>query len=231
MFDLFEEDKNLAQDNYVACPAWSNMERLDAEKETLGFYLTGHPIDPFEQEFQAFIQPIAQLGHLQMKKVLVCGLVSQSKKVVTKRGKQLQIYKLESAQGFVDVVVFSEILESRETPVQIGDIILVEGELGQDDYTGGYRLTASQLLSLEEARGKFARCLRLHLRPNDEKLIPELKTILQAHQGTCVVQIQYANETASGTLNLDKKFAVKPGEELLSFLNNLLEPDNVSLCY
>lgn len=231
LFDLFEEDADSAQDSYMACPSWSNTERLNSEKETLGFYLSGHPVDPYEQEFKAFIQPMAQLGHLQAKKVLICGLVSQSKKVLTKRGKSLIIYKLESAHGFVDVVVFGEILETRETPIQIGDIILVEGELGQDDYTGGYRLTANQLLSLEEARTKFARCLRLHLRPADEKLIPELKTILQAHQGTCVVQIHYANTTASGTLNLDKAFAVRPGEQLLSFLKNILEPERVDLCY
>lgn len=231
LFSLFEEDTESAQDTYIACPAWSNSDRLNAEKETLGFYLTGHPVDPYEQEFKAFIQPMAQLEHLQAKKALICGLVSQSKKVLTKRGKSLVIYKLESAQGTVDVVVFGEILEAREEQVQLGDIILVEGELGQDDYTGGLRVTASQLLSLEEARTKFARCLRLHLRPSDEKLIPELKTILQAHQGTCVVQIQYANTTASGTLNLDKAFCVKPGEQLLSFLKNILEPERVALCY
>ena len=231
LFALFDEEEEQTQETYLTCPTWSNMERLEAEKETLGFYLTGHPVEPYEQEFQTFIQPIAQLGQLQIKKVLICGLVSQSKKVVTKRGKTLLIYKLESAQGLVDVVVFAEILETRTIPIQIGDIILVEGELGQDDYTGGYRVNASQLFSLEEARSKFARCLRLYLRPNDEKLIPELKTLLQAHQGNCVVQIQYANAVASGILTLDKTFAVRPGESLLAFLKNILEPERVSLCY
>ena len=232
--DLFALlDDNVVDDSemYVASPNWSNMQRLNAEKETLGFYLTGHPVDPYEQEFHSFVQPIAQLGHLQLKKVLVCGLVSQSKKILTKRGKSLVIYKVEAANGFVDVVVFSEILDSRTTPIQNGDIIVIEGELGQDDFTGGLKILATQIFTLEEARMKFARCLRLHLSPADEKLIPQLKTILQAHQGQCVVQILYANATVSGMLNLDKAFAVHPGDQLLSFLKDTLEPDRVTLCY
>ncbi|MBP6918781.1 MAG: DNA polymerase III subunit alpha [Legionellaceae bacterium] len=231
--DLFAELEEGPNDTeaYIACVPWSNMQRLTAEKETLGFYVSGHPVDPYEQEFQSFVQPIAQLGRFQAKKVLVCGMVNQSKKILTKRGKSLVIYKVEAAQGFVDVVAFAEILETKTAPIQNGDIILIEGELGQDDFTGGFKIMAAQLFSLEEARMKFARCLRLHLRPEDEKLIPQLKTILQAHQGDCVVQILYANATAKATLNLDKTFAVRPGDQLLSFLKDSLEADRVMLCY
>ena len=230
LFALFDEDLGGA-DTYKACSPWSSMLRLNSEKETLGFYLTGHPVDPYEQEFQAFVQPLAQLPHLHIKKVLICGLVNQSKKILTKRGKSLVIYKMEAAQAQVDVVVFSEVLEALDAPIQNGDIILVDGELGQDDYTGGMRIMATQLFTLESARMKYARCLRLHLKPSDEKLIPQLKTILQAHQGNCVVQICYANAMASATLNLDSAFFVKPGNQLLSFLKEALEPECVTLCY
>lgn len=230
LFALLDEEPYGA-DTYVECSSWSTMQRLTAEKETLGFYLTGHPVDPYEIEFQAFVQPIAQLPHLHIKKALVCGLVSQSKKIVTKRGKSLVIFKVEAAQSQVDVVVFSEILDALPTPIQNGDIILIEGELGQDDYTGGMRIMATQLLSLEDARTKFARCLRLHLKPDDEGLIPQLKSILEAHQGDCVVQICYANATATATLNVDKSFYVRPGDSLLSFLKETLAPERVTLCY
>lgn len=231
--DLFAEleEGPTETETYMTCTPWSNMHRLHAEKETLGFYVSGHPVDPYEQEFSTFVQPIAQLGHVHLKKVLVCGMVNQSKKILTKRGKSLTIYKVEAAHGFVDVVAFAEILETRTSPIQNGDIILIEGELGQDDYTGGFKIMAAQLFSLEEARMKFARCLRLHLRPEDEKWIPQLKAILQAHRGDCVVQILYANATAKAILNLDKAFAVRPGDELLSFLKDSLEADRVMLCY
>jgi DNA polymerase-3 subunit alpha len=231
LFALLDEEGPSDIDTYLACAPWSNTIRLNAEKETLGLYLTGHPVDPYEQEFQAFVQPIAQLAHLQAKKVWICGLISQSKKITTKRGKNLMIFKVEAAQGFVDVVVFSELLEPRVEPMQNGDIVVIEGELGQDDFTGGLKIMASQLLSLEEARMKFARCLCLYLRPEDETLIPQIKTILEAHQGACAVQIRYANATASAILNLNKTFAVRPGDQLLSCLKDTLEPERVLVCY
>ena len=231
LFAVLEEDFADNPSTYTPCAPWATMHRLTAEKETLGFYLTGHPVDPYEQEFQAFVQPLVQLPHLRVKKVLICGLINQSKKIQTKKGKSLVILKLEAAQMQVDVVVFSEVIEAFEHPIQNGEIILVDGELGQDDYTGGVRIMATQLYTLEKARMKFARCLRLHLKPSDEKLIPKLKTILQANQGDCVVQICYANDTASATLNLDSAFFVRPGNQLLDFLKETLEPECVTLCY
>lgn len=230
LFALLEEELPTSNP-YLPCTPWSVMQRLQAEKETLGFYVSGHPVDPYEQEFQAFVQPIAYLPQVHAKKVLICGLVKQSKKILTKKGKSLSILHLEAADASVDVVVFSEVLEACELLIQQGDILLVEGELGQDDYTGGMRVTATQLLSLEKARTKFARCLRLHLKSEDEKHIPHIKTILQAHQGDCVVQICYANPTATAMLNLDSAFFVRPADQLLDFLREMLDAEAVTVCY
>ena len=231
--DLFAnlEEGPAETDSYLKCSPWSNLQRLNAEKETLGCYLTGHPVDPYEQEFKDFVQPIAQLSHFKGKKLLICGMVNQSKKIVTKRGKSLMIYKVEAADGYVDVVVYAEILADKTNPIQNTDIILIEGELSQDDYTGGFKILASHLFSVEEARVKFARCLRLHLRPDDETGIPQLKTMLEAHQGDCMVQILYANTQVQAVLNLDKAFAVRPAEELLSVLKDHLDGERVMLCY
>lgn len=229
LFALLDESSDTHA--YVPCSAWTVKERLDGEKDTLGLYLTGHPIEPYEQEFQAFIQPLAQLARSHLKKVLTCGLITQSKKVLTKRGKSLVIYKIEAAHATVDVVVFSEVLEEMAQPLQNGDIVFVEGELGQDDYTGGLKIMALKLLTLEDARSRFARCLRLKLTHTDEGLIPQIKSILQAHKGDCVVQICYSNSTANAILSLDKAFCVHPGEQLLSLLGQTIAEDCVDLCY
>jgi len=89
LFALFEE--STSSDEYLDCPAWPVKQRLSGEKDTLGLYLTGHPVDPYELEFQAVIQPLAQLSERSKKTVLTCGLIVQTKKIVTKRGKQLVI--------------------------------------------------------------------------------------------------------------------------------------------
>ncbi|MCR9191059.1 MAG: DNA polymerase III subunit alpha [Gammaproteobacteria bacterium] len=229
LFALFEE--STGSDEYLDCPAWPVKQRLSGEKDTLGLYLTGHPVDPYELEFQAVIQPLAQLTEQSKKTVLTCGLIVQVKKIVTKRGKQLVIFKIESGQMVVDVVAFSEVLEEHIEPLITGDIVLVEGELGQDDYTGGLKIMANKLLTLASARCRFARCLRLQLRHTDVDLIPKIKTILDAHKGDCLVQICYANSTVNATLNLGKTFCVQPEEQLLSLLAETLTQDRVDLCY
>ncbi|PJD93612.1 MAG: DNA polymerase III subunit alpha [Legionella sp.] len=229
LFALLDEPTDTH--SYVPCVSWTVKERLEGEKDTLGLYLTGHPIEPYEQEFRAFIQPLAQLAQLHLKKILTCGLITQSKKVVTKRGKSLVIYKIEAAHAAVDVVVFSEVLEDMAEPLQNGDIVFVEGELSQDDYTGGLKIMALKLLTLEDARSRFARCLRLKLTHADEGLIPQIKLILEAHKGDCVVQICYSNSIANATLTLDKAFCVQPGEKLLSLLGQTIAHERVDLCY
>ncbi|HVT62310.1 MAG TPA: DNA polymerase III subunit alpha [Legionellaceae bacterium] len=229
LFALFDEPSEV--DIYIECPLWTIKERLNGEKETLGLYLTGHPIDPYEQEFQRFIQKLSDLANASLKQIITCGLVTQTKKILTKRGKSLLILKLEAAHAAVDVVVFSEVLEDRQSPLQNGDMIFVEGELGQDDYTGGLKIMATKLFDLQEARTRFAKCLRLTLTHQDENLLPQIKSILEAHKGDCQVQICYSNTTVNATLTLGKDFFVQPGDSLLSLLGETLSKERVDFCY
>ena len=230
--DLFALlDETIAVDTYIASPTWSIKQRLTGEKETLGLYLTGHPSDPYELEFKAFIQPINKLSGLTIKKVITCGLVTHIKKIITKRGKKLSIISLSAAHASVDVVVFSEVLDTMPEPCQSGDIVFVEGELGQDDYTGGMKIMAASLYDVEEARSRFARCLRIKLTDADEALLPQIKSILSAHRGACVVQVCYSNQSVSATLSLGKEFCVRPGDTLLAQLSDTIAEHCVDLCY
>ena len=230
--DLFEllDDVALVED-YIQCKAWSTQERLAGEKETLGLYLTGHPSSPYQRELQGFIKPISKLNPSMGKKVIVCGLINTLRHILTKRGKKLTIIGIEDASGNIDVVVFSEVFEPQQAHVATGQMIVIEGELGQDDYTGGLKMTATALYQIEEARTRFAKCLAMTLFVDDEALIPELQTLLQAYQGECVVQIRYANAKAKASINLAAQWCVNPRDELLTKLSDLLDPKRVEICY
>ena len=147
---------------------WSEIERLQAEHETLGLYLTGHPASQYCQELQAFVQPIAQLDPLRMKKVWICGLITTLRRVQTKRGKKLMIIGLEDATAKLDVVVFSEIYESFDLKLQRGHMFVIEGEIARDEYNDGLKMLANQIYSIEAARTRFAKCLILRLTEEHE---------------------------------------------------------------
>ena len=230
--DLFAllEDTTIAED-YVPCKAWITKKRLDGEKETLGLYLTGHPATPYQKELMGYIQPIAKLNPTASKKGIICGLINSIRRILTKRGKKLAIIGMEDASGSLDIVVFSEVFEEQQAHVLVGQMLVVEGELSQDDYTGGVKMTATVLYRLDEARTRFAKCLALTLSSADQSLIPSIQSVLKAHQGECVVQIRYSNTNAKASINLAPQWRVTPSDELLTILMDILDEQRVELCY
>ena len=230
--DLFAFlDDAVVEDDYVNCKAWSTKKRLDGEKETLGLYLTGHPADSYGQELTGFVQPIAKLNPKTSKKALICGLVNSIRRLLTKRGKKLVILGLEDSSGSLDIVVFSEVFEPQQAHVVVGKMLVLEGELSQDDYTGGTKMMATALYRLDEARTRFAKCLALTLSSADHSLVPSIQSVLKAHQGECVVQIRYANANAQAAINLAPHWRVTPSDELLGLLADILDERRVELCY
>ncbi|ETO93509.1 DNA polymerase III subunit alpha [Legionella oakridgensis] len=230
LFGLLEET-DTQEEKYIHCNAWSETLRLEGEKETLGFYLTGHPASAYLQEFKDYTAPIAKLNPAASKKYMVCGLVKSIRRLLTKRGKKIMIIGFEDASANLDVIVFEEVLEAQQLNVQVGQILVVDGEVSQDDYSGGLKMTAAALYPLEEARVRFAKCLLLKLTVNDQQLLPALQSILKAHKGECAIQIQYANEKAQAVLNLDASWRVNPSDEVLKSLADLLDNQRVELRY
>ena len=229
LFSLLDEGES--SEDYVSSHDWTEKKRLDGEKETLGFYLTGHPAHAYSQELMAYTTPISRLNSSMAKKATICGLVSGIRRVMTKRGKKLAIIGIEDATGNLDVVAFSELFEVQQAQIQAGNMLVVEGELSQDDYTGGVKMTASALYQMEEARSRYAKCLALTLTAADHAILPALHSIFSAHQGDCVVQIRYSNNTAKGTINLAAKWRINPSDELIAVLVDLLDKQRVQLCY
>ena len=229
LFSLFDDE--LVVEDYLPAKAWDIKKRLDGEKKTLGLYLTGHPADAYLQELHAFIRPIGQLNPAASKKATVCGLVTSVRRIVTKRGKKLAIIGLEDAQARVDIVTFSEIFDAKQDCAQVGLMLVVDGELGQDDYTGGVKMTATAMYSMEEARTRFAKHLALTLTEGDHAKMPAIQSVLAAHKGKCVVQIRYSNASSQAAMNLGAQWCVTPDDALLMKLADLLDASRVGLSY
>lgn len=231
-FDLFSllEDDATEQD-YVACKPWLENQRLESEREVLGFYLTGHPADQYRRELADFIVAIHQLDPSFHKKAILCGQVSGVRKIITKRGKKLVIIGLDDSTARMDVVIFGEIFDSFSAPLSTGDLVVVEGEIAHDDYNGGVKMTASQLHTIALARTKWGRCLTLCLTPSCLVHFSAIQALLKAHPGECVVQLCYRNDWASVNLNASRQWRVTPSDELIHALRALLGDDQVAMRY
>lgn len=231
-FDLFSllEDK-ATRPEYVLCKSWSVAQRLEGEREVLGFYLTGHPADQYRREFSDFIVPLGQLDPAAHKKAMICAQVTSIRKIITKRGKKLVIIALDDSTARLDVVVFGEIFEAFSSVLTAGSMLVVEGEVAHDEYNGGVKMTAHQLYDIAVARTRFSRCLELRLNSENQNTLPSIQSLLKAHSGRCAVQISYTNSHAKAQLSLSSQWQVMPSEELLGLLMNLLGEDNVLMRY
>lgn len=231
-FDLFSllED-GAGKEEYLMSKPWSEAQRLEGEREVLGFYLTGHPADQYRREFGDFIAPISQLNPSMHKKAIICAQVTAIRKIITKRGKKLVIIGMDDSTARMDVVVFGEIFESFTAPLATGDMLVVEGEVAHDDYNGGVKMTANQLYDVSSARTRFARCLELHLKPEHQGILPSIQALLKAHSGRCAVQFSYLADYAKVQLSLPLQWQILPSDELLELLVNLLGEEQVVMRY
>ncbi|MGH7442445.1 MAG: OB-fold nucleic acid binding domain-containing protein, partial [bacterium] len=152
----------------VPMPAWADWERLAFEKEALGFYLSGHPLDAWAGALKAFrCVPLASLAEgRDGATVFVGGLVLGVKPQTTKRGEAMARLDLEDLDGACEVILWPRVLESARAQIHKDAHVLVRGRL---DLSGDEaRISAEEVLDLETALGK-AKELHVHLRsaPND----------------------------------------------------------------
>ena len=220
------------QTHYVDVPRWGEREQLLNEKQALGFFLSGHPYNEYAQELKSFVK--RRLGELQAQRdpVLMAGVVISTRTQMTRRGKMC-IVLLDDATKQIEVSVFNELWEAERGKIREDELLMVEGKVQNDDYTGGLRITADRLLTLGEARARFAKVLRLSMnggtRADDAR---KLQAILAPYRnGACPVRLAYRNGDAEAEIPLPENWRVKLDDALLATLGEWLTPSNVKVIY
>lgn len=221
--------------SYHEMPDWDDEQRLACEKQTLGLYLTGHPIERYEPELVQFVSSrIVDLKPTHNQSVIVAGLIIGIRTMNTRRGDKIAFVTLDDRSGRIDLAVFSEAYQRYQDMLSKDKLIVVEGEVSMDDYSGGYKMSARSVYDIEQARAHFAKRLTVHV--NQERasngFIPALQHILQPFcQGACPVVIDYQSEDARVDLPLGQEWQVHPSDELLHRLRELTGEQDVEIIY
>ncbi len=221
---------------FAEVPEWSEDERLEGEKEALGLYLSGHPMDRYRDELAPL--GVVRLTDLAPGSRRVAGLCTGVRMAQGRRGR-MAIVTLDDRSARIEVVVYAEVLldlngAAANEVLAKGRIVVAEGVCGIDDFNGGYRITAERLCDIASAREKCARRLLLRLAADGlaNGRITALKSALQASpRGLCPVVIDYRGAGASVELRLPESFRVKPSDALLDDLGRVVGRDAVALDY
>ncbi len=249
MEDLFGGATPDSQDaviDTIELPEWDDEQRLTGEKETLGLYLTGHPIARYEDELSRMIS--ARLcdmtgeggagdsrrpGSGQEKQVIAAGLVHGVRVINTRRGR-MSIITLDDRTARMEVTLFAELFESSRGSINKDKVLVVKGKLSLDDYSGNYRLTAEEVFSIDMAREYFARRLVISLDAEKGRngFIHSLAEVLGPYkEGRCPIWVQYMSKNAQVKLPLGADWCVHPTDELLHRLRHLADETQVWMEY
>lgn len=232
LFDTQESSDAQATAHYVATARWTEREQLLHEKAALGFFLSGHPYHAYAAELSAFVN--RRLGQVEPQRdpVLLAGIVIASRTQMTRRGK-MAIVTLDDGSTQIEVTVFNELWDAQRSKIKEDELLLVEGKVQKDDYSGGLRITVEKLFTLSEARGRFARRLQLTLNGgSDSASAKRLHSLLAPfRQGPCPIRLRYTNSEASAELPLPENWRVQLDDSLITGLSEWLTPDNVKIIY
>ena len=206
----------------VAVPAWSLMEQLAQEKTALGYYLSGHPFEAYLPLLKGLVDKSLKDVKPQPGSQLMAGVVAAIRTQMTRRGK-MAFVTLDDGQAQVEVAVFNEVFDANRQRIKEDKLLVIAGKASHDDYSGGMRITADEILDLEGARTRFATQIRVLL--NDHPDADRLMEVLAPYRDTtgCPVSLGYRNDTASCDLTLGPGWKVRLAEELLEALAGLGE--------
>ena len=223
-------------------PAWTSRQRLRAERDSLGLYLSGHPMDDLVDEVAGFTT--CRLGDIGNRfgdaepgrgrragiPMTLAGLIV----TMRRRPGKGAFVAIDDGSGRVEVAVFDRILAECAEVLVTDEVIIASGKVEIDDFNGGYRMVAEQVLGLDQARQRFARHLyiKLHPAPEPADIDEQLAATLRPYRnGETPVIIDYINGRASATLRLGAGWRVKPCAELLAAMSSVEAIDQATLIY
>lgn len=214
---------------------WSDAQRLDAEKETLGLYLTGHPYNRFAQELSTLCEHDVSLLDLSTpRNGIFAGIMVAMRVSNTRRGKMASI-TLDNAMHRVEANLYSEKFNQHIAKLQKDNLLIAVGELSAAEFTGGCQIRVENLYEIEKLRQETLAYIRLHLLEQNlnKDALQSLQQLLREYQGgKTEIGISYTrNQGEHGRLNLGKAWKINPQQALLEQLASRFGEENIRYHY
>jgi len=234
MFGALTEMPQRVEESCTKIIPWSEQEILNGEQETLGLYLTGHPITQYLVELKHYAKGcLKDVQAMDSGKITtVSGLVIAARIITTKRSNRIGSFTLDDRSGRLEVILFTDVLEKYQHLLEKGHIIIVNGQVSFDNFNGDLKMIAHKLMNINEARKKYVRRIAIaltHQQINDQ-FLNQLREILEPHRsGIIPVHIYYQRVDACARLHFGAMWRVTLTESLLIKLRNLLGNTQVEL--
>jgi len=259
MFGSSDEPDTHANVHIVEVDDWDDETRLSNEKETLGLYLTGHPITRYEQELRNFTEcrfskvpglvPESERGgqgggyggyrKKNKKQYCLAGLLTSMSVRKTKTGNKIVTGKLDDRTARIDVVLYEDTYEQYSHALVKDKVCVVVGSVSYDDFNATYSVNATTVYTITQAREKFSRGLQIKFDRSqangswsDANITKQLTEVLHTYrEGSCPINIKYNSGTDISQFVLGEEWNVVPSDDLLTRLDKVFGQDQIEIMY
>lgn len=217
-------------------PKWSSMERLNNERELIGFYLSGHPLARFQEDIKLFgKQNLSDdcISNLTHDSALNFIAIITSKRVATdKKGRPIAFLLVEDMYSSMELAVFSKQFDQFSALLEVDSVIYVSGRFMKRER--GDSVIVNSIERVENLREKYQDNLQLNLQIDtsiiDEASLDEMHRLFSEHKGVTMVKMVIHSSQANGPIRMNvRNFVVEPNNELLSGLRDVLGEESVEL--
>ncbi len=209
---------------------WEEKQRLAFEKESLGFYISGHPLKGLE----AVLEKFTNVNAMSVKEssdgtmVRIGGIVIATKVIKTKKGDLMAFVTLEDMHGSVEIIVFSNLYAVAEPMLFEDNAILVQGRLQKDEQS--IRVIAEDIIPIDKAEEAWTASIHLHLDVSrtDRETLLNLQDILLRYPGSCRTFLHLRDSQGADTvISVSEQIKLQPGPHLTRDVNRFLGYDAV----
>ncbi|MXP67230.1 DNA polymerase III subunit alpha [Pantoea sp. Aalb] len=236
MFGVLVKKPEQIEKYFTKIKPWAEKVKLDGERETLGLYLTGHPINQYLNEIKRYV------GNIRLRDIhptgrgkltVAAGLVVEARTIVTKRGNKIGICTIDDRSGRLEVILFTKILEKYHQLLQRDRILIVSGQVNFNDFSKGtLKMTATKVMDINDVREKHVRGVVISLTEKqiNNKLLHNLRKFLRSHRsGNIPIYFYYQKDDARAKLRFGSEWLISPTDHLLNDLRSLVGVDQVEL--
>jgi DNA polymerase-3 subunit alpha len=203
---------------------WSEKEIRQAEKESLGFYLSSHPLHAYKEKIKQLstVSSAEITEHAEGEEVVIGGIITNLKSSTTKRGDPMMYITLEDMKGATECVVFSKEMKAYQSLLNIDEIVFVRGQIGFQSTAPSVRV--KEIIAEKDAFSRLVKCITIRFDTSqyEETKLIQLKEIIKRHSGTCPLFFEISTpEQTSTVIRTSSQYFVLVSDVFLSSIRGL----------
>ena len=213
-------------------PEWEESVRLHHEKESLGFYFSGHPLDRYKGILGKILSVDSRTLHEKTERepVMLAGLISDQRVVIDRKGNPMSFVSVEDFHGSYEVIVFSSCYQKQRGKLLQDNIVIVKGKISMRDRGEG-KVIADEIYTIDEALRFLSRKVHVTLRSDrfGQEELEDLKEVVGRHPGERDLIIHWRKNGNERYIVRSRNISIAPGLEFFEEMNRITGVEHVEI--